>query len=414
MPLSVFAQSPERETELRSLIDGKAKSIADLEAEIEKYQGELKQIGTQKQSLQNEIKSLDITRKKLVADISVTENKISKTSYELEALSIDIKDKETRMDAGREAVAQGLRIIDSYDQASFTERFLAADDFSTVWNDVVVIQDIQEGLHAHIASLGEIKTGLEDRQTESLKIKTQLTQLRNQLANQKKVVEYNTQQKNKLLATTKNNEANYQKLLKEKTALKNAFEDELLSFESELRLITDPSKIPEAHAGALNWPLETIFVTQYFGNTAFAKANPQAYNGQGHNGIDFRASIGTPIKSAKSGEVTGTGDTDAVCAGASYGKWVLIKHDNGLSTLYAHLSVIGVSAGDSVSTGSVIGYSGNTGYSTGPHLHFTVYATQGVQIADRRSRVCGGTYRMPIADLRGYLNPLSYLPPISQ
>src|SRR3990167_3787030 len=104
--------------------EGKAKSIADLEAEIEKYQGELKQIGTQKQSLQNEIKSLDITRKKLVADISVTENKISKTSYELEALSIDIKDKETRMDAGREAVAQGLRIIDSYDQASFTERFL--------------------------------------------------------------------------------------------------------------------------------------------------------------------------------------------------------------------------------------------------------------------------------------------------
>ena len=299
MPLSVFAQSPERETELRSLIDGKAKSIADLEAEIEKYQGELKQIGTQKQSLQNEIKSLDITRKKLVADISVTENKISKTSYELEALSIDIKDKETRMDAGREAVAQGLRIIDSYDQASFTERFLAADDFSTVWNDVVVIQDIQEGLHAHIASLGEIKTGLEDRQTESLKIKTQLTQLRNQLANQKKVVEYNTQQKNKLLATTKNNEANYQKLLKEKTALKNAFEDELLSFESELRLITDPSKIPEAHAGALNWPLETIFVTQYFGNTAFAKANPQAYNGQGHNGIDFGASIFTSLTNSK-------------------------------------------------------------------------------------------------------------------
>jgi len=103
-----------------------------------------------------------------------------------------------------------------------------------------------------------------------------------------------------------------------------------------------------------------------------------------------------------------------VCPGASYGKWVLVRHTNGLSTLYAHLSVISVSVGDQISGSSVIGYSGNTGYSTGPHLHFTVYATQGVEIMDRKSRVCGGIYTMPIADLRAYLNPLSYLPKLPQ
>jgi murein DD-endopeptidase MepM/ murein hydrolase activator NlpD len=126
--------------------------------------------------------------------------------------------------------------------------------------------------------------------------------------------------------------------------------------------------------------------------------------------VDFGIPTGTAVLSSASGIVKGTGDTDAVCPGASYGKWVLIEHPFGLSTLYAHLSVIQVNEGTDVSAGSVIGYSGDTGYSTGPHLHYTVYATQGVKITERKSRVCKGSYRMPLADLRAYLNPLSYLP----
>jgi murein DD-endopeptidase MepM/ murein hydrolase activator NlpD len=87
----------------------------------------------------------------------------------------------------------------------------------------------------------------------------------------------------------------------------------------------------------------------------------------------------------------------------------MVKHTNGLSTLYAHLSVIKVSPGQQVTTGETLGYSGNTGYSTGPHLHFTVYASQGVKIMSRKSAACGGTYTMPIADLKAYLNPMSFL-----
>jgi murein DD-endopeptidase MepM/ murein hydrolase activator NlpD len=88
---------------------------------------------------------------------------------------------------------------------------------------------------------------------------------------------------------------------------------------------------------------------------------------------------------------------------------VFIEHGNGLSTLYAHFSLIKVSEGQSVSLGEVIGYSGESGYATGPHLHFTVYATQGVRIMSRKSAVCGGSYTMPIADLKAYLDPLKYL-----
>ena len=83
-----------------------------------------------------------------------------------------------------------------------------------------------------------------------------------------------------------------------------------------------------------------------------------AYNGQGHDGVDFGAAIGTPVYAALDGVVEGTGNTDLVCPGASFGKWIFIQHANGLSTMYAHLSLIKVSQGQTVRTGDIIGYTG--------------------------------------------------------
>jgi murein DD-endopeptidase MepM/ murein hydrolase activator NlpD len=91
----------------------------------------------------------------------------------------------------------------------------------------------------------------------------------------------------------------------------------------------------------------------------------------------------------------------------------MLEHSNGLNTMYAHLSVISVSKGQSVNTGDVIGYSGMTGYATGPHLHFGVYATAGVKIttlgAYRGATTPCQNASMPVAPANAYLNPLSYL-----
>jgi murein DD-endopeptidase MepM/ murein hydrolase activator NlpD len=114
--------------------------------------------------------------------------------------------------------------------------------------------------------------------------------------------------------------------------------------------------------------------------------------------------------SAASGVVVETGDTDKTCRGASYGRWVLIRHNNGLSTLYGHLELVRVSKGEQVGPGSTIGYSGSTGYSTGPHLHFTVFASAAVRVDDLPSSSCkNAIYRIPVASRNGYLDPESYL-----
>ncbi|HEV3364534.1 MAG TPA: peptidoglycan DD-metalloendopeptidase family protein [Acidimicrobiia bacterium] len=85
-----------------------------------------------------------------------------------------------------------------------------------------------------------------------------------------------------------------------------------------------------------------------------------------HTGLDYAAGAGVPIKSAGSGIVIWAGPR------GGYGNAVIIDHRNGLATLYAHQSRVNAKVGQKVSAGQVVGFVGQTGMSTGPHLHFEV------------------------------------------
>lgn len=86
-----------------------------------------------------------------------------------------------------------------------------------------------------------------------------------------------------------------------------------------------------------------------------------------HTGIDLAAPVGTPIKATLDGRIATTGYS------AVYGNYVIITHDGGYQSLYAHMHRIQVKRGQWVTQGGILGLVGNTGYSTGPHLHFSVY-----------------------------------------
>jgi murein DD-endopeptidase MepM/ murein hydrolase activator NlpD len=92
------------------------------------------------------------------------------------------------------------------------------------------------------------------------------------------------------------------------------------------------------------------------------------FNGEGkfHSGIDIDAPYGTPVRATADGEATGLSE------GAGYGKQVVLSHGHDLLTVYGHLSAIAVLPGQHVVRGQVIGYVGQTGHATGPHLHYEV------------------------------------------
>jgi len=400
-----------------SVDDLKAKS-ADLSDQIKQIDARLliinKQLNTatgQKNTLNNELKQIDATRTKLLTELSKTEKQINISSNNIQVLSTEISGKVKDINQNQTAIAESLRGLNEEEKAGFLELALSDGQLSDLVGQIETLEKLQGNLDANVESLKSNKQTLEVKKSATETEKKTLTDLKSQLSSQKQVVEQTKQEKSTLLTQTKNQESAYQKLLSDELAKKKAVEDEQANIEKQIQIIINPSSLPKTGTGLLAYPVSRVIITQYFGNTDFATKNPQVYNGKGHNGVDFGASIGTTIMAAADGFVVGEGNTDQTCPKASYGKWILLQHPNGLSTLYGHLSVFKVSTGDTVTAGQAIALSGNTGYTTGPHLHFTVYATPGVKISSAQSKVKGcGVYTMPFASYSSYLNPLSYLP----
>ena len=392
--------------EIRDKIDQKSADIAKLEEQLKIYQSELDSLGKQKNSLSVSIQQLDLTKKKLNTDISVTQNKIDKTNLKIQGLSSDIGDKEGSILNNKNSIALELRKTNEFESENFLQTILSENDFSEVWNDVDNMATIRETIIENIARLRETKSVLEDTRAETVDAKNELVVLKSELADQQKIVIQNVNEKNKLLTQTKNSETNYQKLVQEQFIKKLAFEKDLRDFESELQFILDPSKLP--NAGVLSWPLDKIFVTQEFG----AKTGPHRTYASGHSGTDFRARTPLPVKSMADGMVKGIGDTDTSCQGVSFGKWIFIEYNNGLSSTYGHLSLIKVQEGQKVKREEVVGYTGGTGRATGPHLHVSLYVSSGVKVSTVPSISClGKILKQPIAAINAYLDPMYYLPP---
>ena len=119
---------------------------------------------------------------------------------------------------------------------------------------------------------------------------------------------------------------------------------------------------PPATGVALTYPLPGYPIVSGFG----MRLDPVLNVKRVHEGIDIWGPEGTPIHSAGSGTVTWAGPRNG------YGNAVFVNHGNGVVTVYAHQSRIGVAVGQHVGTGEVIGYIGHTGLAAGPHLHFEV------------------------------------------
>ena len=395
--------------ELNDRISDRSRQITNLEREIAEYEQSLVITQNQTQTLSNTVKQLDTTRKKLETQTNLTQQKISSAEYEINKQELEIAKKERGINIDLAGLSQAIRELHNSLQMNLIQVVLAGATISDTFANVEAIEKLTESIKKSLNSLREDKSSLETQVTELNLTRVKLIDLEQELRDEKTIIDNTRSEKALLLTQTRNKEADYRKLLAQKRELREEFERELTAFETQLRISIDSKNLPVAGTKILSWPLESAFVTQYFGNTEFARAN--AYNGKGHNGIDLRASAGTKVASAADGTVTAIGDTDQGCPGGSYGKWVLVNHRNGLSTLYAHLSLIKVASGIEVNRGDIVGYSGNTGYSTGPHLHLTVYASEGVRVSkltkpDGTMSKCGD---MPISPLNGYLNPLLYL-----
>jgi murein DD-endopeptidase MepM/ murein hydrolase activator NlpD len=169
-------------------------------------------------------------------------------------------------------------------------------------------------------------------------------------------------------AAAKSEEDRQQELLKQVQDKKSDFQSELNALQVEsgavgdfLRQVQAGQKLAPRKKRTFRAPVAAP-VSSGFGT----RVHPILGEVRVHTGIDYAAGTGVPIKAAGSGIVVWAGPR------GGYGNAVIIDHRNGLATLYAHQSRVNATVGQKVSTGQVVGFVGQTGMSTGPHLHFEV------------------------------------------
>ncbi|RJQ14015.1 hypothetical protein C4553_01665 [Candidatus Parcubacteria bacterium] len=380
--------------QLQKELEVKEQEARELEEKAEELNQSIEETQKQKDSLTKEIQLLNSRINKLNLDIKYTQNRISKTNLEINSLEYKIEEKIFEIENKTKAMTSVIQSLYEAEQEQPLIAILRNESISDMVAQINYLSTLESQLLANLRQLKDLRDNLTNEKRKQEGLKTDLTKLKNKLADQQNVEAWQRQQKNQVLKDTKNQEKEYRDLLVETNQRREEIAREIFELEEKIRLTIDPNAIPIKRPGVLGWPVETHRITQTYGPTSKTGFNNDSYNF--HNGIDIGLPAGTPVFSAGEGEVIANGNVSPY----AYGRWVAIKHPNNLVTLYGHLSVVKVSNGQSVKRGELIAYSGNTGFSTGPHLHFTVYAGDTFKTVQRW---------FGLLPLGGSVNPLDYL-----
>ena len=415
LSLRSFVVSAQSIDELEQQIQDKATEREDLEEQAQRIRIELTQVGAEKGSLTRELNRINAEKKDLENTISKTQNEISLLDLTINKNSQEITRYTSDIVSYSETIAALLRGINQYNNLTVLEIISSRGQLSDIFQLRDGYTQLQKPLIQITNDLNKKKISLRETSYELEIQQYELSEEKEILDDQRSIIRLQENEKNKVLDATEEKESTAQRNLISTLATISALDKEIRDFESKLEFALNPSSIPQRGSAVFDWPLDQVLITQRFGRTV---SSERLYVSGSHSGMDFRAAVGTPVYAVADGIVKGVGNTDDQCFRASFGRWIFIDHDIGLSTTSAHLSSFKVKEGQRVRKGDVIGYSGNTGRSTAPHLHLTVYATKGVdggqgaRITNRPSSACPGTdYRMPLAPTAAYLDPIDFLPP---
>jgi murein DD-endopeptidase MepM/ murein hydrolase activator NlpD len=419
--VSFFALTAKASTsqELKEAINQKSAELQKLDAERQQILDNLSALNKESGTLQKDIKKNDYQISQLNLSIKSSEITIEKLGLEIESLDEEIKTIEAKSDTEKEAIINLLRELNEKEKQGILTLLLKNQSLADSISEAQGLMDLNSGLATEVAALRALHDERSQKLDQVSQKKEGQESAKTHLQNQKIIVQDQKKEKQTLLVANKTQEKVYQKRIDELEKMQLEIGAEIDKIESELRTKIDPNILPVARPGVLASPLNGVDLqanlTQAYGATPFAKKN---YVGGFHNGIDIGTPVGTPVYAAENGRVLAVGNTDKYCPpvwygrkkyGGSYGKYIVIKHDNNLSTMYSHLSLQVVKVGDIVNRGQLIGYNGLTGFTTGPHLHFTVYANiygaNEVLLSPeiKMSNTCG------LQPYGATLNPLDYL-----
>lgn len=353
----------------------------ELNKKIQETKENLNDINNQKKESQDKVNDLSGQINSYESQISSLESEIASKTKEANEMQKKLDELEQERAKNQSLLDERLITLYEAGEVSYLDMLLSSSDLTEfissyymietltaadkeliqkLENDKKEIAEIQEKINA---SLNEIET----KKTELESVKKELNKAKNK---EETKVEELTEQSHDLESDVKA----YEKKMKELDAKEKEQERALQKkYEEAKKKAEEQNNSAGSNSGSTSTggvsskcfirPVKSgkITATMYYSS------------GKYHGAVDFGVSVGTPVYAAADGIVV----TSTWGGSDSYGYYVKIKHYNGYYTLYAHASSLVAKVGQEVKQGDLIMYSGNTGNSTGPHLHYEVRKSPG-------------------------------------
>lgn len=355
------------------------------QADIDALKNQASSLTGEKAELKSKLSSLQdsqdtiMEKKKLLDDqYALTQKEIDNVNAQIANYNNLITEKETKIaetqakeEKQYELFCTRVRAMEENGTVSYWEVIFKATDFSDLLSRLDFITEIMEYDENLIQQLRDLRQQINEQKTELEGAKTEVVSAKSELVTKRQELAAQAAQANSLMNDLESQADEYEATLKKLEAEEDSIQAKIVAKSKELAAQANSGKPTGTvstntwtGSGGYIWP-ETASkrITSPFGT----RMHPIYHRYITHNGVDIGGvGTSTSILAAKAGTVI------VSAYSSSYGNYVVISHGSGNTTLYAHMSALKVNEGDYVKQGTVVGISGSTGNSTGPHLHFEI------------------------------------------
>ena len=362
------------------------KEINALKAEREQFKDRINELNEQNNENMTEIQKIVAAKDAIDEEISLLYQQVENINKQITAYGLLIADKQDELDEAKTRYAElnaknkaRIRAMEENGKVSYWSVLFEANSFSDLLDRLQMVEEIAAADQRRLQEMRDAAQAVEEAQAALAAEKTEMEQVRAELGETQKNLEQKRQEADAFLAELSARSDIIQDLLAEAHDDDEALVAEIAKKEKEYNEAKrkeeqaqqpqkpqQPSSKPDSTVTAgIKWtmPCQYVRLSSPYGY----RIHPIDGKWKFHSGVDLAGPEGTPIVATRDGTVT------AAAYNSGNGNYVTINHGDGFSSSYLHMTHDTVSVGQKVKAGQIIGYMGNTGYSKGSHLHFTIY-----------------------------------------
>ena len=354
-------------------------ALAVTQADIDALKNDAADLSGQKKELENKLSALKDDKSQALAKKQLLDQKVSTTAAQIKNVEAQIADyaaliaqseaelldAQQREEAQYELFCTRVRAMEERGKVSYWSVLFKAESFTDLLGRLDIVNEIMDADQAVIDQLQALQAEIEEKKTSLEASKAESEAAKADLVAKKAELDAQRKEAIALVNEINSNENEYKATLDELDKEEERIQAMIVKKSKELaaQQAAQNGGSSNAALGGYIWPVSSHYITSTFGG----RASPGGIGSTNHKGVDIgRVGYTSEIYAAKAGTVIVSQYS------SSYGNYVVVSHGSGNTTLYAHMSSRKVSVGAYVNQGDVLGITGSTGHSTGPHLHFEI------------------------------------------